>query len=220
MIIGHGVFAGQQYCGILVILTYTASIFLAAGSTLHENTSAVIVGLIQFVGSYVSTLVLNRVGRKLLLILSFSVMTVSLFLLGLYFFLQARQYDVTPYGLIPILAMCAHVFAYAVGAGPVPYAVIAETMAPKIRAIATSSIIFSATIFAFSSVKLFSILTNAFGIEGCFWFFCFFSALSAVFTYVYIPETKGRRLEDVLAELNGDISKEDLTDVKTKMIPQ
>lgn len=54
----------NQFCGCFAMISYTASIFVEAGSDLNPNMAAVIVGAIQLLGSYVSLLLVDKAGRK------------------------------------------------------------------------------------------------------------------------------------------------------------
>ncbi len=54
----------NQFCGCFAMLNYTASIFAESGSNLTPNMSAIIVGIIQLIGAYMSTFLVDRAGRK------------------------------------------------------------------------------------------------------------------------------------------------------------
>lgn len=54
----------NQCCGVFAMLNYTASIFEEAGSAMHPNVSAIVIGIIQLLGSYAATILVDRAGRK------------------------------------------------------------------------------------------------------------------------------------------------------------
>lgn len=64
LIIGVVLAAINQFCGCFAMLNYTAQIFKEAGSTISPNICAIIVGVIQLVGSYAATNLVERAGRK------------------------------------------------------------------------------------------------------------------------------------------------------------
>ena len=64
--IGIALMAINQFCGCFVMINYTATIFQQSGSNLPPNISAIIVGSIQLCGSYMSTLLVERAGRKVI----------------------------------------------------------------------------------------------------------------------------------------------------------
>lgn len=67
LIIGVGLMVLNQFSGGIVMLSYMASIFNESGSTLTADQSSIVVGAIQCVGAYGSTLLIDRIGRKVLL---------------------------------------------------------------------------------------------------------------------------------------------------------
>lgn len=64
LLIGVVVCALNQFSGMFALANYTATVFEEAGSNLDPNTSSIIVGITQLIGSYVSTILVERVGRK------------------------------------------------------------------------------------------------------------------------------------------------------------
>lgn len=56
----------HDFCGAFTMVNYTGKIFAESGSNLPPNESAVIVGVIQLIGTYISTLFVDRVGRKVM----------------------------------------------------------------------------------------------------------------------------------------------------------
>lgn len=62
--IGVGLVALNQFCGCFAMVNYTATIFQEAGSDLTPNMAAIVIGAIQLVGAYFSTVLVERAGRK------------------------------------------------------------------------------------------------------------------------------------------------------------
>lgn len=54
----------NQFCGCFAILNYQAEIFKDSGSSLSPNMSAIVVGVIQLIGAYIATFLVDRAGRK------------------------------------------------------------------------------------------------------------------------------------------------------------
>lgn len=205
LIVGIGLMIGQQFCGIMAIITYTVSIFQQSGSSLTPYMSAIVVGSLQLCSAWASTILVDRTGRKFLLAISFITMAFSSTILGSYFLMKSLSYDVTNWTVIPILSLSLHVIAYAIGAGPVPIIVMAETFSPEIRGVAISSCQFTGLTLSFLTVKLYPTLQYTLGDHGTFWFFGICSILFAIFTIKYVPETKGRTMQNILQQLNGEI---------------
>ncbi|XP_075224989.1 facilitated trehalose transporter Tret1-like [Lycorma delicatula] len=204
-IVGASLLLGQQFCGIMSIITYTVSIFQESGSTLTPHASAIVVGSLQFCSAWVSTVLVDKTGRKFLLSFSFILMALSSAVLGTYFFIKSQSVDVTNWTFVPIISLSLHVIAYAIGAGPVPIIVMAETFSPEIRGVGISSCQFLGLLFSFITVKLFPTLTSLLGDYGAFWFFGICCVICTIFTILVVPETKGRTMENILQQLNGEI---------------
>lgn len=64
MIIGIVLVTLNQFCGCFAMINYTATIFKDSGSNLSPNMSAIVVGTIQLIGAYCSTVLVDRAGRK------------------------------------------------------------------------------------------------------------------------------------------------------------
>lgn len=122
----------SQFCGLLAINNYTSSIFRDAGSTLHPNDCAIIVGFVQLSGSCTSTVLVDRLGRKLLLTLSAVVTSLALFSMGTYSYLQYLEIDLSSVTWIPLMALSVDVFATCVGYIPVPYIIASEILPQKV----------------------------------------------------------------------------------------
>lgn len=197
MLIGFGFIFGQQFCGILAILTYTVTIFKEAGSSLPPYVAAIIVGSLQCGASFLSSALVDKAGRKSLLGASYFFMGVCLVTLAAYF-----KYDLPSW--IPVLSLSLHVIAYSIGAGPIPFIVMAEIFTPDVRGIAMSVIQLLGTSLSFASVKLFPTLMSFLGQDGCFLFYGVCCIVLVFFTIFGVPETKGRPLQAIIKKLNGE----------------
>lgn len=202
LLIGFGFIFGQQFCGILAILTYTVTIFKESGSTLSPYASAIIVGALQCLSSMSSSALVDKTGRRFLLVTSYTAMAIALIALAVYFFFRVSLE--ANFGWIPILSLSVHVVSYSLGAGPVPFIVMAEIFSPDVRAVAMSVIQLLGTSLSFASVKLFPFLNSFLGKHGCFLLFAVCCILLSCFILLYVPETKGKTLLSVLRKLNGE----------------
>lgn len=81
----------QQFSGVNALIFYAKRIFDDAGSILSSSTSSVIVGAVQVVATYCSTILIERASRKLLLFISASVMATCMFILSGYFHFQVKS---------------------------------------------------------------------------------------------------------------------------------
>jgi Na+/melibiose symporter-like transporter len=121
LIICFGLMFFQQVSGINAVIFYTTDIFEAAGTGIDPEIATIIVGVMQVVATFVASLVVDRLGRRILLLISDSVMALCTMLLGLYFFLKGRDPEsVASLGWLPIVALCVFIVTFSLGFGPVP----------------------------------------------------------------------------------------------------
>lgn len=169
--------------------------------------AAIIVGAIQVFGSYLSTALMERAGRRLLILISCAGMFVCQCALGVFSYLQSHDYEVKSFSWIPVAALSVYVVVYSLGMGPVPFVVASEVFSPEIAGLANSVGLLFLWILAFIVLKFFVTLSSAVGIYGCFFIFATFCATTFFFTLAIVPETRGKSLESIIEELGGVPSK-------------
>ncbi len=184
----------QQITGVNTILFYGSVIFTehvgnqSASAALLAN---VVIGFTNFVFTIVSLFIIDRIGRRAILMLAAGGMGASLTVLGLLFKLQ-------PDAAYPILAVIlVFVAFFAVGMGPGVWVVMSELFPTRIRgramAIATVTLWSACTLLTFTFLSL----VNALGPYGTFWLYAGICAFTFLFVWKAVPETKGRTLEEI-----------------------
>lgn len=180
-----------------------AEIFTLAGSSMSPNTAAIVFGCIQVVGSGLSTVMMERAGRRSLILISCAGMTICHFVLGSFLFLMGIGYKVEPFAWIPVVALSFYAISYCLGMGPAPFVVGTEVFNSDISGFANSISMVVLWIFAFLVTKFFPFFVDILGMAGCFFFFSSCCACTYLFTFFLVPETKGKAIELIFAELNG-----------------
>jgi len=181
-------------------------LFQAAGSDIDAFTATIIVGAMQVVFTFISTLVVDRLGRRLLLLISDGVMAICTLLLGVYFYLQSKGDDTSSLGWLPLTSVCLFIIVFSLGYGPIPWMMVGELFAPHIKGFASSLSCVLNWILAFIVTKFYSDLVSAFSIQATFWIFAVISAIGTVFVFFVVPETKGKTLDEIQRELGGSAS--------------
>ncbi|XP_011144714.1 facilitated trehalose transporter Tret1 [Harpegnathos saltator] len=202
LIIVVGLFLGQQFCGIFAMLSYTETIFELSGSSLLPNTAAIIIGAIQFFGSCLASLFMERAGRRLLILVSCAGMCLCQSVMGMFCYFQEFGYDVSVYDWVPVVALSTFMIAYSCGMSSVPIIVMAEIFNRNVTSVATKIGLFFLWVSAFIVTKIFPTLIALLGMYGCFFLLAFSCAFSFIFCFMLLPETKGRMREDIVNELN------------------
>ncbi|GAB0094002.1 hypothetical protein DMENIID0001_092020 [Sergentomyia squamirostris] len=147
-------------------------------------------------GTVISVFVIDRLGRRILLLTSMSIMCVTICLLGMFFYLkELGQSD--NLGWIPLVCLGLYTTAFALGIAPVPWLMNGELFAPEIKA--TGSGIATMTTWTLASViiKTFPNLQEALGTHVTLWLFAGFALAGVVFILFFVPETKGKSLVEI-----------------------
>ncbi|XP_014474011.1 PREDICTED: facilitated trehalose transporter Tret1-like [Dinoponera quadriceps] len=196
----------QQLTGINFVLFYMQDIFDSAKSSVPKEEAPIIIGAVQMLASAVTPVVVDRLGRRMLLVLSGIGTTVSLCALGLYFFLKDVQNAtdvVEQISWLPVVALVIFISTYSVGWGPLPWAVMGEMFPSNIKAKASGVTVSVCWFIAFIITKFASNINFSFGSYTTYWLFGACSLASIFFTVFLLPETKGKSLQEIQNELNG-----------------
>ncbi|XP_049828117.1 facilitated trehalose transporter Tret1-2 homolog [Schistocerca gregaria] len=200
------IFAGLNIlCGSAAMGVNATQIFLWSGSSMDSDISTIIISCIQVVSSMVASLLVDRVGRRPLLLMSFVGASVFVIAEGVYFYLREHSTtDVTDaLGWLPLTCLVCFFVTYNLGANALTWTVVNELVPSSIRGLANSAVAVWTALLTFACIKLFQVVSSALGTYVPFWFFGACAIGDFVFTFFLIPETKGRTLEEINAEMRG-----------------
>ncbi|KMQ98058.1 solute carrier family facilitated glucose transporter member 8 [Lasius niger] len=197
-----GLMIFQQLSGVNTLIFYAKKIFDDAGSTLSSSTSSVIVGAVQVVATYCSTILIERAGRKLLLFISVSVMATCMFTLSGYFHFQ-NSHDLSSVSWIPLLSFAVFIVIFSIGFGPIPWLMVGELFTNNVKSAASAATAICNWTLAFLVTKCFQDMVDLMGISSSFATFGVISLIGTVFVSTVVPETKGRSVEEIQIELYG-----------------
>ncbi|XP_065222917.1 facilitated trehalose transporter Tret1-like isoform X2 [Planococcus citri] len=205
LLIGIGAMFFQQFSGCNAVIFYTKSIFQDAGATIDPNLSSIIIGVVQTLSTYIASLIVDKLGRRLLMLMSIIVMTLCTFTLGLYFYLKTdAKLDVSDIGWLPLLSLSGYIIVFSLGFGPVPWILVGEIFPLKIKGAACSIVCLCNWSYVFLVTKLFPLFVIWFGAGITFWCFAVCSAIGVFFVALIVPETKGKTLSEVQAMLGDE----------------
>lgn len=204
LLISTGLVSFQQLTGICVVLFYTETIFQAVGSTMSASLSSVIVGVVMLISSILIIPIMDRAGRRVLLLVSCSFGSLSLLALGLYFFLKEQlQLDVSAIGWLPLVCLIVYISTYCLGIGPLPWVVMSEVLPPNAKGCAGAIVSTVCWMTSFGLTNSFQMFVDYVGRYGAFWSFAFYALLAVAFVYYKVPETKGISLQEIQERLAG-----------------
>jgi SP family sugar:H+ symporter-like MFS transporter len=201
--VGIGLAAFQQLVGINVVFYYGEVLWRAAGfsesSALLQN---VISGAVNIGSTFVAIALIDKLGRRPLLIFGSIGMAFTLGALAWIFgsspLDEHGQLALTSsLGLSALIAANAYIFCFGVSWGPVMWVMLGEMFQNQFRGAALSVSGFVQWISNFGITMTFPILLGSFGLGGAYGLYTVFAALSIVFVVKLVRETKGKALEEM-----------------------
>ena len=184
----------NQFSGINAILYYAPRIFELSGLNNSDSLfQSIFIGITNGIFTIVGLILIDRVGRKKLLITGSIGMSVCLGLVAVTFYNQ----DFSGFGLLVYLLVYIMFFGFSTGA--VIWVLIAEVFPNRVRGQGQSLGSFTHWFFAALITFLFPVIVklSQFGVAHAFMFFSIMMVLQVVVVWKYFPETKGRTLEDL-----------------------
>jgi len=185
----------QSWCGFNVMIFKTVEVFRMLRSSIDPFHCTFIVGIVQLAATGMSLLVVDRAGRRVLLMISGSVMAVCMAGLATYLTLG----DAVPDSLrwLPLVLVIGVFVGYSVGFATIPFCIMGELLPLSTRNItgAISSAFNLATLF--SLLKFYTSLGMVIGYSGVYWLFSGVSLLGVLLVFFLLPETKGKSLSEI-----------------------
>lgn len=219
--ISFGLMFFQQLSGINVVIFYTNDIFEDANVEIDSNIATIIVGVMQVLATFTSSLVVDRAGRRILLLMSSGTMALCTILLGVFFYMKEQDAEsVKSIGFLPIVAMCVFIVMFSLGFGPIPWMMIGELFAPDVKGVASSMAGAFNWILAFVVTKTFVNIKDAMGTGPTFFLFSGLSLLGLVFVFFAVPETKGLSLINIQRMLGGEPQSDAGAEMSAGQVPE
>ncbi|XP_069691022.1 facilitated trehalose transporter Tret1-2 homolog [Periplaneta americana] len=203
LLIGIVLAVCQQFSGLNPMYSYCAVIFETIGGHFTPEISSFIVSAVGILGSFFCFFFSDKLGRRVLLISTYSLQGICLCILGAYMYMRDIGMDVSEFGVLPVVTISFYSFFVVVGPCNMYYVVLSEIFRPEARGITMGFTNTLLWFLAFIILKFYSTLVSLLGVHGSFWFFAAFSFIGALFVFIVLPETKNRSLESILIELNG-----------------
>ncbi|XP_030952457.1 probable plastidic glucose transporter 2 [Quercus lobata] len=190
--IGSTLFALQQLSGINAVFYFSSTVFKSAG--VPSNLANVFIGIANLTGSIIAMVLMDKLGRKALLLWSFSGMVMSMILqvtaASSYFANSGAMY-------LSVGGMLMFVFTFALGAGPVPGLLLPEIFPSRIRAKAMAICMSVHWVINFFVGLLFLRLLEQLGPQLLYSIFSSFCLIAVVFVKRNVVETKGKSLQEI-----------------------
>ena len=198
LVVGVGLAILQQVTGINTVIYYAPTIveFTGVDSSAGSILAAVGVGVINVLMTVAALRLLDRAGRRTLLMVGVSGMVISLFALGLAFDGGGGS---TFDSALAIVSLMTYVASFAISLGPIFWLLNAEIYPLSVRSKAAGIGTMANWTFNFIVSLTFLLLIEALGQSGAFWFYGGVGVLTLIFCWKLVPETKGKPLEEIQA---------------------
>jgi SP family galactose:H+ symporter-like MFS transporter len=194
LIVGIGLAVFQQLVGINTVIYYAPTIFSFAGfgTASAAILATSIVGVVNVLATILSLFLVDRLGRRPLLIGGISGMVLTLIAMGIVFLFDPRQA-----GWFVLICMLVYIASFAVGMGPVFWLMTSELFPNRLRGTGASV----SSLFNWAANLLVSItfltLIDMVGRSFTFWLYAFLGILALLFCWTLVPETKSKTLEQI-----------------------
>ncbi|XP_075479958.1 sugar transporter ERD6-like 6 [Primulina tabacum] len=199
LMIGIGLLILQQLTGMNGIIFYSATIFASAGIS-SSNVATVGVGAIQVIATGVSAWLVDRSGRRILLLVSSFGMIFSLILATVSFYIKDLiSEDSALFGILGILSVIGvllMVVFFSLGMGPIPWLMMSEILPAKIKGLGGSVATLANWFFCWV-ITMTAPLLLAWSTGGSFTIYTVMCIFTLAFVAIWVPETKGRTLEEI-----------------------
>lgn len=206
LFIGLGLGIFQQCVGINAIMYFAPIIFADIGlKSISETLIATLgLGFVNLLATLIAYWFIDRYGRRLLLFIGLSIAFIALFLIGL----TLSTSSISSFSIIIIyIEMLVFIAGYALSLGTLFWLIISEIYPLNIRSLAMSFVTAVQWLACFLVTTSFLPLQNILGTAQVFYLFAFMCFLSIIFSYYFVPETKGMSLEQIEINLLGETSK-------------
>ncbi|XP_018330263.1 facilitated trehalose transporter Tret1-like isoform X1 [Agrilus planipennis] len=189
--------------GSSIIRSYLQTILNASESSISSNLSSLIFGIVNIIAVFFSGQVVDRLGRKPLLLTSCIVSAISMFILGAYFYInETKSFNMAVVTWLPLTSLVVYEIFIAVGISPIPQVVTSELYPINVKGIAIGTVGAILAPIAVLVQMSYEPLNNFWGLYGSFWMYCVCCILGIFFTIFLLPETKGKSFQQIQMEIN------------------
>ncbi len=201
-LVGIGLALAQQFVGVNTVIYYAPTILSDTGmGNSAALASTIVIGATNLVFTILAVLLLDRVGRRKLLLTGTAGLLLALCVLGTYFAVPTIQDN---YGWVALAGLVLFIASFAIGLGPVFWLMISEIFPVGLRSPAMATCTVANWGANFLVAQTFLSLSHAITRQGVFFLYAALAVASLIFFALRVPETQGRSLEEIQEELVDD----------------
>ncbi|MBB5316940.1 sugar porter family MFS transporter [Tunturibacter empetritectus] len=195
VLIGAALAVLQQWTGINILFNYAAEVYRSAGYGENDILlNIVITGAINLIFTVMAMLIVDRVGRR-------PMMLFGCIGIGISHLLSGMAYRAGWHGSAVLVLTLSAIACYALTLAPVTWVLISEIFPNRVRSQAVSIAVSALWIASFVLTYTFPLINHALGSSGTFLGYGVICVLGVAFVFFFVPETKGRTLEEIEAQV-------------------
>ncbi len=204
IVVGIGLAVFQQFVGINTVIYYAPTIIKSTGlGSSASILSTIGIGIVNVVMTVVAILIVDRVGRKPLLMVGLVGMVISLVIIGGAFLIPGLSGAIS---WVTLIGLMLYVASFAVSFGPLLWVMLPEIFPVKARGAGTGLSSLSNWGANFVVAQAFLPLVALIGTTAVFWILAGICVLAGIFIYFVVPETRGRSLEEIESDLREGVT--------------
>lgn len=218
-----------QFSGVNPITFYAVDIFQQSGTDINKYTATVILGSVRLVLTLVACVLMRKCGRRVLTVVSGTGCAIAMLGLGTYMYLGelwTMNGEPLKARWIPLACILFYIAVCTIGFLVVPWVMIGEVYPTQVRGIMGGITVCFAHLFVFTVVKTYPYLIKLLNTYGTFWLYGCISLMGTVLLYSYLPETRGRTLQEIedyfsgrLEKLGSNVSSNEPANCEKKKVP-
>lgn len=196
LVVGVVIAVFQQWSGTNVIFNYAQEIFQSAGYSIGDVLfNIVVTGITNVIFTFVAIYTVERLGRRKLMLIGALGLAIVYLTLGTCYFMEIK-------GSFMVMLVVLAIACYAMTLGPVAWVLIAELFPSRVRAVAVATCTFALWVGSTTLTYTFPLMNNSLGSYGTFWIYALICAVSFIYFFRVLPETKGKSIEDIEKEFS------------------
>ncbi|XP_043598543.1 sugar transporter ERD6-like 17 [Bombus pyrosoma] len=191
----------QQFSGNFITMQYLNVLFSKIPMGIGPNVATMMVLAVGLITSSLTTIIVECLKRRKLLILSGFGTCLTLCFLGIYLFLDEHEFDVSNASILPVIDLIIYQIMYQIGLGTLPNVLLCELFPAELKGIVGAIIVIFDGIIGFILPKLYQDVTDT---DGWFAIYIVFAAVSSsafLMLFILVPETEGKTYREIEALL-------------------
>lgn len=191
-------FSYPHVSGEIAIVSYLETILINAKAELIDPKQFVIYTHISgIVASFLTANLIDKFGRRIMLMVSSAGVAISIGSLGAYFYFLHSGFDLQSLQSLPYACVVVYRITHAFGYAQIPSTVLGEILPENMRSFGVCIACLGGSLVSFAASKLYQTVVDLAGEECMMWIFGGFSLTAIPFALLFLPETKGKTFQEI-----------------------